>query len=388
MDSVELEYKEIICDQIQKSGHNFHTRFRYSLKYIAEYLKSKYPQLIGHPITEHIYWFLNDLTDFPKCQNSLCSNDVKFYGYFDGYQKYCCPKCSNSSYTKIELTRNNVLDKYGVDNVSKLESTKQKTIQTCVDRYGVTSTNQLESVKEKKRNTCIEHFGYIHPLKNPLKMQELMKSNLNNLGVENAFQLEKVKNLSHTFEIMYPIHCRTFDKLVGCEFDSPCFDRDSYAKLKFENPNALFEFECRKCGNHFWSLTKNGGWHRKCKCQRSNLVSKQEKSILRIVTEMYSGQIVENDRTQMTPNDRNGWKYNHELDIWIPDLRIAIEYNGTYWHDGKKFPQMKMSDEEKVIQCKEKGIELIQISESEWEENPKIVQLNLKKIIDKRVKNA
>lgn len=61
----------------------------------------------------------------------------------------------------------------------------------------------------------------------------------------------------------------------------------------------------------------------------------------------------------MTPNERNGWKYNHELDIWIPDMKIAIEFQGDYWHNPLLFPKTAYNDIEKSIQCKEKGITLV-----------------------------
>ena len=54
-----------------------------------------------------------------------------------------------------------------------------------------------------------------------------------------------------------------------------------------------------------------------------------------------------NDRTQMTPNERNNWKANHELDIWIPQLKIAIEYQGIFWHDPLRFPEKAYNDKEK-----------------------------------------
>lgn len=56
-----------------------------------------------------------------------------------------------------------------------------------------------------------------------------------------------------------------------------------------------------------------------------------------------------------------------ELDIWIPSKNVAIEYHGLYWHSGghegvfdKKRHRMK------YLQCKERGIKLIQIFSDEW----------------------
>ena len=86
----------------------------------------------------------------------------------------------------------------------------------------------------------------------------------------------------------------------------------------------------------------------------------------------------------MTPNERNGWKYNHELDIWIPDMKIAIEFQGDYWHNPLLFPKTAYNDIEKSIQCEEKGITLVQVFESEWKNNRESVQLKIKEIIDEK----
>lgn len=74
-------------------------------------------------------------------------------------------------------------------------------------------------------------------------------------------------------------------------------------------------------------------------------------------------EVLPNDRTQMTPNCRNQWKFNHELDVWIPELRIAVEYQGSYWHNPLLFPTKAYNDEEKRTQCEEKSIILVEVNE-------------------------
>ena len=96
------------------------------------------------------------------------------------------------------------------------------------------------------------------------------------------------------------------------------------------------------------------------------MVSKGEKEVLEYVKSIYHGTIIENDRTQMEPNSDNNWLENHELDIWLPDIKVAIEYNGTYWHS---LPIILESDKFKQIQCESKGIRLITIHEEDWSNN-------------------
>lgn len=57
----------------------------------------------------------------------------------------------------------------------------------------------------------------------------------------------------------------------------------------------------------------------------------------------------------------------YELDIYIPDKRIAIEYNGLYWHS--ELYKDKYYHQNKTLECAKKGIRLIHIFEDEWVNN-------------------
>lgn len=82
--------------------------------------------------------------------------------------------------------------------------------------------------------------------------------------------------------------------------------------------------------------------------------------------QIYQGVILEGDRTTLLPNENNGWKSNHELDIYLPGINLAIEYNGNYYHDYNKFPEKKAVDEQKLNECVQLGIELLTIWENDW----------------------
>lgn len=60
-------------------------------------------------------------------------------------------------------------------------------------------------------------------------------------------------------------------------------------------------------------------------------------------------------------NDRKALN-RKELDIYFPDLKLAIEYNGVRWH---QLAEVKVRDAEKVEECKNKGIFLVTIEEPE-----------------------
>ena len=65
-----------------------------------------------------------------------------------------------------------------------------------------------------------------------------------------------------------------------------------------------------------------------------------------------------------------------ELDIYIPELKLAIEYCGLYWHseNGGNVNMYKEYHLDKLTRCEDLGISLITIFEDEWEHTPEIVK--------------
>jgi hypothetical protein len=70
---------------------------------------------------------------------------------------------------------------------------------------------------------------------------------------------------------------------------------------------------------------------------------------------------------------------NKELDIYIPNHNIAIEYNGLYWHS-ETFVD-KNHHLTKTNLCEEKGTQLIHIFSDEWLNKSEIVKSRLKNIL-------
>lgn len=66
-------------------------------------------------------------------------------------------------------------------------------------------------------------------------------------------------------------------------------------------------------------------------------------------------EIIQSDKTIIKPK---------HLDILIPSLKIAFEFNGSYFHCIEK--REKSNHKKKYIECKEKNIQLIQIWEPDW----------------------
>lgn len=62
-----------------------------------------------------------------------------------------------------------------------------------------------------------------------------------------------------------------------------------------------------------------------------------------------------------------------ELDIYLPEYNLAIEYNGLYWHSNN-FKKDIYYHYNKWKQCKEKGIKLLSIWEDDWNYKQELVK--------------
>lgn len=66
-----------------------------------------------------------------------------------------------------------------------------------------------------------------------------------------------------------------------------------------------------------------------------------------------------------------------ELDVYIPEKNIAIEYNGLYWHSHNVLLD-KNYHYDKWRDCRDKGIQLITVWEDDWREKRTVVEKMLK----------
>lgn len=77
-----------------------------------------------------------------------------------------------------------------------------------------------------------------------------------------------------------------------------------------------------------------------------------------------------------------------EIDIVVPSRRIAIEYNGLYYHSEECLKDYKTYHYNKTLICEKAGYELFHIFQDEWKYNSEIIKSMLKSklgLIDKKI---
>jgi hypothetical protein len=105
-------------------------------------------------------------------------------------------------------------------------------------------------------------------------------------------------------------------------------------------------------------------------CFPSSNISQSEIEVLNFIKTLYKGPILTSDRTQLA---------GLEIDIFLPEKSIGIEYNGNYWHQEDK--KGSNYHKHKADLAEQKGIQLIQITSDEWEIKSGIVKSRLNALL-------
>jgi hypothetical protein len=317
-------------------------------------------------LSERIYCILNNVTEPVKCQDCKINN-VKYLWKLDGYKKYCrfCGKKDKNT-TRQETC----LKKYGTSHVFKSPILQQKSKETCLKKYGYEYPTSAESVKQKSKETCLKKYGCEYSAANKdviSKMKNTFIQKYNHQYPWTDRRVTKFKKSKIT---------KFFNKLMSetqvLENFTPLFTIDDYKGSIYNNKNQKIKYPwlCKKCNNKFDFLLCDGKRPRCPICEPSYQSIKQY-NIIEYITKQLKQNVIKNNRSIIKP---------YELDIYIPEKKIAIEFNGVYWHS-----ELNGKDRNyhlnKTKKCQEKNIKLIQIFEDEYDQKTNIVKNRIKHIL-------
>jgi very-short-patch-repair endonuclease len=269
---------------------------------------------------------------------------------------------------------NTIQERYGVEWAMQSEKIKQKSAKTCLEKYGVDNVFKSEDIKEKCKQLYIEKYGEDNPAKSSVVKEKMRKTNLERYGVDNFMKTTEYKeNIREKYR----------DKLIDKIFNKNRLGGKVIPKFEPSMVNTCFDiynWQCCECSTIFTSTLKNGIIPRCPKCYPVKLSSsKMEDELADFCESLNVGEIIRNTKEIIKP---------YELDIYIPDKRIAIEMNGLYWHSeigGKKDKQYHIN---KTDMCLDEGVSLIQVYEDEWFNKQDIVKSILKSklgVIDNKI---
>jgi hypothetical protein len=158
------------------------------------------------------------------------------------------------------------------------------------------------------------------------------------------------------------------------EFIRSEFEKEGCVFLTREyiNDRQKLDYICPNSPRHSISWHN---WHAGHRCPYCIVGISNEEVQVRNFIEFLGIKVSSNDRSQIfNPETGRGL----ELDIFMPTLNKAIEYNGEYWHRNK---YMEDRDLLKQQLCRSKGIDLLIIWDKEWKTKNDICRGEIKKFI-------
>lgn len=199
--------------------------------------------------------------------------------------------------------------KYGVNNAAHVPGVVDKRTKTCEEKYGGVGFASKE-LKEKSDNTIKNKFNSTNIMKTKIGKQTLIKTCNKKYNVDNVVQIPEIaEKISKTKKEFYKTHDhhtkgKTYEEIMG----------QPRASERIE--------ELRTSGAIGQSLTP--------------FISAPQKELFELVKKIYPNAIMEYPINIFC------------IDIAIVDLKIAVEYDGSYWHD-------KERDDYRDYVLKEKG---------------------------------
>ena len=251
--------------------------------------------------------------------------------------------CSEQALKKIKQT---TLKNYGVENAYQSEEIIKKIKKTKLKKHGDENYVNVEKMKQTK----FEKYGdpgYVNP-------EKYKQTCLEKYGVENYTQSEEYKKKivvnslnKHDRTSPNQIHFKNFENLNE-EFVRQNFISDS--RFLIDDFEKYFNIICRNTSLNYKKLY--------------NIIEPNKSNICKTQQLIFDSINIENKIF----NDRHLGK---ELDIYIPDYNLAIEYDGLMYHSEgySDYSMFKNTDKnyhlKKTKLCLENNIQLFHIFEGE-----------------------
>ena len=329
----------------------------------------------------------------------VCGRPTKFRNFKSGYPIYCSSKCSNSDPDKKETCRQTVINRYGVENVSKSSVVKDRICNTFKEKYGVEWVGQSKEVQAKQKATCIEKYGVPTPFQMDDFQEKSIQTCRKKYGTDYATQSQEVRSkitasyIDKTGFTNPSYNPGVIDKRRETNFKN--FDGKWFTQTDemIQSNHELFlnrhkniigetdstyivsceDNKCTLCESKTFEIDKNVFVQRSSqsavicpiKLPLMGNASLAETELLDYIKSIYDGEIETGDRSIISPL---------ELDIVIPDKHIAIEFNGVFWHSDFNPRMCKTYHRDKSLKCRDKGYQLLHIWEDDWYNKKDIIK--------------
>lgn len=307
----------------------------------------------------------------------------KLPDFSDRVKKTKKRKYGDENFNNRKKAKDTNIKKYGVENTMKFNEIKNKTKRTKKEKYG----NENFNNRNKAKLTIKRKTGESHHLRTERSLEKLKKTNKAKYNKDYTVQLDKAKERARE-EISKKYNADNFfsskehknrlkkekeEKLKHFLENNDLEMIDQYKKMREKNINdknveyITYRFKCKNCENIFESTFSNKNIV--CRnCYPLDNGSILQREVVDFIKEL-NIDLIENDRRTISP---------FELDVFIPEKKLAIEINGNYFHSENFGGKGKNYHIKKSIESNIKGIKLIHIFEDEWLFKKDVVKSKLK----------
>ena len=271
------------------------------------------------------------------------------------------------NYIKLK-TQKTKLERYGDPNYTNLEKAKQTkferhgymyfdrehTKEVCLEKYGATSPFGSKIIQEKIKQTNLKNLGVENPFESKEIQEKIKQTNLKNYGYEYYFQSDDYKEKTKSTNLeKYGTKHHLQKDFKNIENLNETFVKENFIKDE--------RFLIDDFMDYFNILSPITAKTYKEKFN-INLLNKfdTEKDQQFIFDSINVENKIYNDR-----------HLSKELDIYLPDYNLAIEYDGVMFHSEgySDYSMFKDTNKnyhlEKTELCLENDIQLLHIFEGE-----------------------
>lgn len=275
-----------------------------------------------------------------------CEKPLLWRNFFKGYNKTCGDKkCSIAK--NVQSVKDHYLKKYGVNHLFQTEEFKSEFKRKNIEKYGVDNPWKSKDIIEKIKKTNFEKFGETSWMKVQKNKDKLSKK----LSIKNLQErLKKIEDNNLKIEIK----SNDFKRGEIEIFCNTCSKKSKISQSFFNKKIKIGENPCLICNPPLYSESKG------------------EQEIYEFISDIYEGKIIKQDRKILE---------GKEIDIYLPDLKIAFEFKGIYWHSEIFKNKGENLNKKNLIQ--EKGIKIFNIWEDNWHYKKEITKSRMLNIFGK-----
>lgn len=326
----------------------------FKCKICGKEIKSVY-SLTGHVLKVHKLKIKDYYDTYLKSDSEgkceVCGKPTKFKSVLKGYLPFCSVKCSGSSERLKEERKATTIERYGVAVTFNSQESRKKREKTNLEKYGSLSPFGNAEIRDKIKKNNLKKYGTEYPLQNEEVFNKTREKLKETYGVDNPGKskeltdkrLKTLKSKQDSYEIENKL---TKLSVLGALYGQGWYKSRDKLGIELVHENNLTYI-------HNEDIPKIKNYFNHYGCGHKSWL---EKEIHDYIKSIYGGTIICNSRKIIPP---------HELDFYIPDLKLAIEFNGTYWHSTETGTPVNYHFE-KSKACQDKNIRLIHIYEYEW----------------------